>query len=314
MVVLHMHTKHGSPGFFANCIRRRYLLAMAIPGALWMLVFNYAPMYGLIMAFTDYSITKPILGSPWAGARYFLEYFRNDYFRVTLQNTLGISLLKLVIAFPFSIFFAILLNEIMHSRLKKIIQTITYLPHFLSWTVLGAIVITWFSEAGPVNDILVNKLGIMTEPVSFLSEPDYFWPLAVGTEIWKETGWNTIIFLAAITGIDPELYESASLDGAKRHHKMWYITLPCISGIIALMFILNVGYLLNSNFDQIMILTNQLNLPKSLTIDLYVYRTGITNGRFSYATAIGLAKSFVMVLLLLFANTTTKRLTGKSMF
>jgi putative aldouronate transport system permease protein len=295
-------------------VKRRYLLILALPGVVWMLVFVYAPMYGLVMAFTDYSLGKPILGAPWAGLRYFREFFDNEYFWVTIQNTLGISLLKLAVAFPFTIVFAMFLNEIINARFKKMIQTITYLPHFLSWAVLGAIVIIWLSEMGPVNDILANKLGLMKAPYPFLAKPNSFWPMVLSTEMWKETGWNAIIFLAAISGINPEYYEAAYLDGASRFQRMWHITLPSIAYIISLMFILNVGYLMNSNFDQILVLANQLNFRKSLTLDLYVYRSGIVSGRFSYSTAIGLFKSLVALVLLVIANETTKKISGKSMF
>ena len=300
--------------FIHTLVRRRYLLILALPGVIWMLVFVYAPMYGLIMAFTDYKLGKPILGSAWAGFRYFKEFFDNEYFWVTIQNTLGISLLKLAIAFPCTIVFALFLNEILHLRYKRVIQTITYLPHFLSWAVLGTIVIIWFSENGPVNDILINKLKFFSESYPFLAKPNAFWPMVLGTEMWKETGWNAIIFLAAITGINPEYYEAANLDGATRFQRMWYITLPSITYIISLMFILNVGYLMNSNFDQILVLANQLNFKRSLTLDLYVYRSGIVSGRFSYSTAIGLFKSLIALVLLVIANETTKKISGKSMF
>ncbi|MDO8685349.1 MAG: sugar ABC transporter permease, partial [Clostridiales bacterium] len=177
--------------------KQRYLQIMGFPGAVWMIIFIYIPMYGITMAFTDYTITRPIMGSPWTGFKYFIEYFHDEYFAATIQNTLGISLLKLLICFPITIILALLLNELIFMKYKRIVQTITYLPHFLSWAVLGTIIITWFSEAGPVNDILVGKLHLMHEPIFFLAEPKYFWGLVVGTELWKEMGWNAIIFLAA---------------------------------------------------------------------------------------------------------------------
>jgi len=300
--------------FFNNLIRRRYLIIMALPGVLWLIFFIYAPMYGLIMAFTDYNIARPIMDAPWAGLRHFRDFYQSEFFWLTIRNTLAISLLKLAVAFPFTILFAVLLNEVRSNRYRRGIQTITYLPHFFSWAVLGTIVIIWLSELGPANDLLVNRLGLIDSPFLFLVRPNAFWPLTLFTDMWKSTGWNAIIFLAAISGINPEYYEAAALDGANRFQRIRYITLPSIAFVISLMFILNVGYIMHSNFDQILVLSNQLNFRTSMTLDLYVFRTGIVNGRFSFSTAIGLFKSLVALVMLLIANYTTKKISGKSMF
>jgi putative aldouronate transport system permease protein len=293
--------------------RQRWLQLMAIPGAIWMFIFCFIPIYGISIAFLHYNITKPMSAAPFAGFVHFIEFFSDDNFHIVMRNTLCISLLKLAIGFPLPIVFALLLNEIRNQRFKRPVQTISYLPHFLSWAVLGAMMMNWLSKEGLVNGIAM-ALRLQKEPVYYLAEPNYFWGIAVASEVWKELGWNAIIYLAAISGVDQDLYESAVIDGAGRFRKMWNITLPSINGTIMLLLVLNIAYMMGSNFDQILILTNQLNLEYSNTIDLYVYRMGIQTGRFSYATAVGVFRSVVSLLLLLIANTSAKWLSGKSLF
>ena len=292
---------------------QRWLQLMAIPGVIWMVIFCYIPIYGISIAFLNYNIAKPMFAASFAGLSHFIEFFHDENFYLVMRNTLGISLLKLVFGFPLPIVFALLLNEIRSQKIKRPVQTISYLPHFLSWAVLGAMMMSWLGEEGLVNGIAM-ALGLQSGPIAYLAEPGMFWTISVLSEVWKELGWNAIIYLAAIAGVDPELYESASLDGAGRIRKMWSITLPSISGTIVLLLILNIAYMMGSNFDQILILTNQLNLDRSNTIDLYVYRMGIQAGRFSYSTAIGVFRSVISLILLLGANTVSRRLTEKSLF
>ncbi|WP_058486413.1 ABC transporter permease [Defluviitalea phaphyphila] len=299
--------------FWQKLKRQKELQIMAWAGIIWMIIFNYIPMYGIIIAFKDYSIIKPISEAPWVGLEHFVEFFKDENFYMVIRNTLGISLLKLIIGFPLPIIFAILLNEIRHIGFKRTVQTISYLPHFLSWVVLGGIMINWLSETGIINELLI-KFGVLDKPITFLSEPKYFWGIAVISDIWKELGWSAIIYLAAISGIDPELYEAATMDGAGRLAKIKYITIPCIQGTIAVLFILAVGNLLNTNFDQIFVLRNSLNQSMSEVIDIYVYRIGIQSARFSYATAVGLFKSVIALILLIIANFVTKKLKGNSLF
>jgi putative aldouronate transport system permease protein len=230
-----------------------------------------------------------------------------------MVNTLGISVLRLLIGFPLPIIFALLLNELRNLRFKKIIQTVSYLPHFLSWVVLGGIMITWLSKAGVINDVLLVT-GILKEPISFLGRPSYFWGLALISDTWKELGWSAIIYLAAIASVDQEMYEAATVDGASRFKKMWFITLPAIKGTIAILFILAVSGVLNSNFDQMLILKNALNAERATVLDIYVYEMGMGKGRFGYATAIGLFKSVIGTILLLSANAFSKRVQGRSLF
>ncbi|SFQ45969.1 carbohydrate ABC transporter membrane protein 1, CUT1 family [Caldicoprobacter faecalis] len=302
-----------SKQFFRRLKEQKYLYMMVIPGVIWMIIFNYIPMYGIIIAFKDYNIISSFFEAPWVGFKHFLDFFRDDWFPIIMKNTVGISLLKLIFGFPLPIIFALFLNEIQNSTFKRTVQTISYLPHFLSWVVLGGILITWLSESGMINELLVN-MGILDKPVAFLGEPKYFWWIATISDIWKGLGWNSIIYLAAISGVDVELYESAIVDGAGRFRRMWSITLPSISGTIAILFILAVSGLLNSNFDQILVLRNPLNAPSSEVIDIFVYRMGIQSARFSYATAVGLFKSVIALMLLLLANWVTRKLTGKSLF
>jgi putative aldouronate transport system permease protein len=228
-------------------------------------------------------------------------------------NTLGISLIKLCISFPLPIVFALLLNEVKSMQFKKVVQTISYLPHFLSWVVLGGIITTWLSDTGLVNELLI-KAGIIKEGITYLAYPKYFWGIVISSDVWKELGWNAIIYLAAIAGIDPSLYEAAKVDGAGRFRQIVSITLPGIKGTVVILFILAVGGLLNSNFDQILVLWNPLNAPRSNVIDIFIYNVAMKSMRFSYASAIGLFKSIIAFFLLLMANGITKKLNDVSLF
>ncbi|MBD0381967.1 ABC transporter permease [Paenibacillus sedimenti] len=292
---------------------QRYLQVMALLGVAWMIVFNYVPMYGIIIAFKDFNIIKSIGEAPWAGLEHFKAFMEDDNLGYVIKNTLGMSVLKLLIGFPLPIAFALFLNELRSIRFKKLVQTISYLPHFLSWVILGGILATWLADVGIINKILM-ALNIIQEPISYLAEPQYFWSIIITSDIWKELGWSAIIYLAAISGVSPEMYEAATLDGAGRFQKMFYVTLPSIKGTITILFILAVSGILNSNFDQILVLKNQLNESASNVIDVYVYQTGIVQSRYSYATAVGLIKSIISLILLLSANFITKRLNNTSLF
>lgn len=286
---------------------------MVLPGMIWLLVFCYLPMYGCQIAFQNYRITDLLGTSDWAGLKWFTKFFNDPSFFQVMKNTLGISFLKLLFGFTAPIIFALLLNEIRNLKFKRMVQTLSYLPHFLSWVILGGIMITWLSDTGVINKVLI-AMGLLDEGVSFLAKPQYFWGISVISEIWKELGWGAIIYLAAISGIDPSLYEAAEIDGANRFQKLWYITLPEISGTIAILFILQVGGIMGSNFDQIFVLHNALNDSASNVIDMFVYKIGIGNGSYSYATAIGLFRSVISLLLLLIANKVTAKLEGSSLF
>jgi len=309
--------KPGS-SLFLRFLKQWQLQIMALLGVLFVLVFHYAPMFGLVIAFkqADYSVNlmRSIAEAPWVGTRYFEEFIKDRQFRDILYNTIGLNLLQLVINFPAPIIFAILISEVAHKRFKKYVQSISYFPHFISWVVFGGIIINMMSvESGIVVPILM-KLGLIGEPVQLLGEPSAFWPIVILTSIVKGLGWGSIIYLAAITTIDPTLYEAATMDGAGRMRKIWHITLPSITGTIIVFFLLSISNLLTSSFDQIWVFQTTLNLQRSEVIDTYVYKVGISQMRYSYTTAVGLFKSVVAMLLLVMGHLVSKRLTGRGIF
>jgi putative aldouronate transport system permease protein len=305
-------TKTMAKGLVRRFMAQKYLQLMALLGIAWMIIFSYIPLYGLIIAFKEFDITQSISAAPWVGLQQFKEFFSDDSLPYVLKNTLGMSLLKLIIGFPLPILFALFINELRSLRFKKAVQTISYLPHFLSWVILGGIITTWLSDVGIINHVLMS-LHLIKEPISYLAEPGYFWSIIVSSDIWKELGWNAIIYLAAISSVSPELYEAATIDGANRFQKMFLVTLPMIKGTIAILFILAISGILSSNFDQVFILKNQLNESASNVIDTYVYQVGISEGRYSYSTAVGLFKSIIAFILLLSANFITKKLNDTSL-
>jgi len=287
--------------------------AMVIPGVIFMIIFNFLPMYGIIIAFKDYSVLDSIASAPWVGLQYFKEFFSDSLFWDVVRNTLGISFFKLLLGFPAAIILAILINEIVNTHLKKIVQTISYLPHFLSWVILGGMFITWLSDTGLVNNILM-QFNFISKPISFLTDPKYYWQVAVASDIWKEVGWNTILYIAAMTGINPALYEAAKMDGATKLQQITKITVPSIRHIIALNFVLSVGGLLNSNLDQTLVLQNPVNYTASEVINSYVFKLGIQQGDFSYSTAVGLFISVISLVLVVGSHFITKKISDTSVF
>ena len=281
---------------------RKYwqLYVFIIPALAYFIVFHYIPMYGAQIAFKNYSAVKGIWGSPWAGFKWFDILFQSPDFWVALRNTTIISLLKLVFNFPAPIILALLLNEVYRSVFKRVVQTIVYFPHFISWVILGGIMISLFSK----NSGLLAFLGLEVSP---LMDPSKFRGLLVFSEMWKEIGWGTIIYLAAISGINPDLYDAGKMDGANRFRLVRHITLPSISGTIVTLLILKTGHILSVGFDQIFILYNPLVYEVSDVLETYVYRVGITMGRYSFATAAGLFQSLVGLILILIANRLAKR-------
>lgn len=294
-------------------LKQWQLQSMVIPGIVWMFIFCYIPMFWLIIAFMDYNIAKPLFESPFVGFKHFEEFLTDERFWRSIRNTLGMSTIKLVLGFPIPILFALLLNEIQSIRFKRTVQTISYLPHFIAWTIFGGITLNWLGEGGVVNQIMMG-LGLQDREILFISEPKYFWWITYFSDTLKETGWNAIIYIAAISGIDPALYEAAELDGANRWQKMWHITLQSIRPTIAILFILAVSGLLGSNFDQIFMLKNNMNLRMAESIDLFIYNMGLVSGRHSFSTAVLFARSIVALGLLLLANQVSKRLTGEGIF
>ena len=282
------------------------LQILVFPAIIFVLIFNYIPMYGMLMAFQEFKLGDFPGFSEWVGIDQFSRLLNEKYFYTVLRNTFSISLLKLIINFPLPILFALMLNEIRGKFIKKSIQTISYLPHFISWVVAAKLMFDFLSpDNGAINDLLV-MLNIIDKPIAFFNRGEYFWGIAVITDLWKELGWNSIIFYAAIASVDTEMFEAADIDGATRIQKIWYITLSSIKPTIVLLFIFTVGGIMNANFDQIMMLTNQMGnaLVRDYAdvIDTYVYRIGISQARFSYASAAGLLKSSINFFLLLSVN------------
>jgi len=292
----------------ANRFKRQLpLQLMVLPGIIFLIIFAYMPIYGLSVAFMRYRTFDTFQTAPWVGFENFRIAFTDRFFWDSVVNTLGISALKLLICFPVPIVLAVLISELPGGRFKKTVQTVSYLPHFLSWVVLGGMLINWLSTTGIVSNILL-ALGLIGKPTNFLVQPDKYWMIAVLSDLWKEAGWNTILYLAVITGIDPSMYEAARIDGAGKLQQILSITLPQMRRIMALTFTLSVGSLLGSNLDQTLVLMNSINRPKAEVINSYVFNIGIAQGDFSYATAVGLAISIVSLILVLTTNAVTKKL------
>lgn len=281
--------------------------SMIIPGVIFMIIFCYVPIYGLTIAFKNYTVIDTLDSAPWVGLENFRIILSDRYFWDSVINTLGISFLKLLIGFVIPIILAIMIYELGMGRFKKMVQTISYLPHFLSWIVLGGMLITWLSTSGLFNQLLIG-LGVITNPQNILLDPGKYWWIATLSDIWKEAGWGTILYLAIMAKIDPTYYEAAKIDGASRMRQIWNITLPNMKMIISLNLILTVSGLLGSNLDQTLVLINSQNRVRAEVINSYVYRMGMTQGDFSYATAVGLGVSIVSVILLVTANKVTSKL------
>lgn len=288
-------------------VQQWQLQAMVLPGIAFMFIFTYIPIYGLVIAFKHYTITDTIQGAPWVGLANFKIIMSDKYFWEAVTNTLAISALKLALGFFIPIILAIMIFELKDGPFKRVVQTISYLPHFLSWIILGGMLISWLSTSGLFNQILMG-LGLISKGSNYLLDADKYWWIAVLSDIWKEAGWGTILYLATMSKIDPTYYEAARIDGANKFTQITKITVPFLTPIISLNLILNVSGLLGSNLDQTLVLMNSQNSAKSEVINSYVYRMGLTQGDFSYATAVGLGISVISVILLVVTNYLTKRL------
>ncbi|MDR0553317.1 MAG: ABC transporter permease subunit [Treponema sp.] len=278
----------------------RILYLFMLPCVVSLLIFSYYPMYGATLAFKDYKYNLGILGSPWVGLKHFKAFVSSLEFWEVIRNTVVISGLKLLFCFPAPIILALLLNELRFGRFKRVVQTMSYLPNFVSWVVVVSLLTVVFSPYGGIVNNIRNRLGF--ESIFFLGEVKYFYPFVVLSDIWKGAGWGSIIYLSALSGINPELYESAYLDGAGRLQCTWFITLPGIKMTIGIMFIYAVGGILNAGFDQILLLQQPANMLISEILDTFTLKTGLNFGRFEYASAIGLFKSAFSFALILITN------------
>lgn len=289
--------------------RQKYLILMVITFVVWVIIFRYVPLWGWLMAFQDYKPWKSITDQQWVGLKQFIELFKDVDFYRSMRNTLAMSFLGLAFGFPIPIMLALLINEIKNSRFKRTVQTISYLPHFVSWVVIASIVFRVLSPLGIVNEVLI-RLGIIDNAIAFMGEPAYFWWIVVFTDLWKEMGWNSIVYLAAMAGVSPELHEAAIIDGAGRFKRMWYVTIPGIMPTIVVLLVLSIGNIINIGFERQFLLRTASTRDVADVIDLYILNYGIGTGRFSFGTAAGVFKSVVSLSLLTIANWLSRRTTG----
>lgn len=304
------------PSMFGHTVKRyashKYFFLMLVPVLIYYLIFHYAPIYGVIIAFQDFKILKGISGSKWVGLDNFKELFAGLYFLPVLKNTLVINFYKLVFGFPAPIVLALMINEVQQAAFKKVVQTVSYLPYFLSWVVLSGIVIEFLSPSrGPVN-ILLGMLEI--KPIFFIASVDWFRSVLVSTDIWKTVGFNAIIYLAAMAGINPEMYEAAEVDGINRLQKIWYITLPSITPVVVILLILTSGQIISDDFDQVYNLLNAKVMSVGDVIGTYTYNEGISKMNYSYAAAVGLFKNVVALVVVLITNMLAKRFSDETIF
>lgn len=288
------------------------LYSLLLPGVIFIFIFCYVPMYGAQIAFRDFSFRRGYWGSEWVGLKHFIRYVTSSNFWPLMGNTLGISLYSLILGFPIPVILAFLLNELRSRKYKKVVQMVTYIPHFISTVAICSMITLFLDRSTGVINRLVTLLG--GEAQAFLAEPAYFKTIYVLTGIWQEAGWGTIIYLAALSSVDPQMLEAATIDGANRVQKIVYINFPSIWPTICVMLILQIGSMLNVGYEKVLLLQNNLNMEASDVISTYVYRLGIKDAQYSFTTAIGLFNSVVNVILLVTSNWTIKRLSGSSLF
>lgn len=292
--------------FFVHLLKDRWLYAFLAPGLLYFMLFKYLPMWGVLMAFKNYQPHLGLMQSDWVGLKHFKRFFSEPTFMQLFGNTLWIAVLDLIIFFPTTIILALMLNEIRHQLFKRTMQTMVYLPHFLSWVVVvGIFYILFTTEGGLINELIAAFGG---DKINFLMSSQWFRPLIISQLVWKDAGWGTIIFLAALAGVDPSLYEAARMDGANRLRQLWHITLPSIRNVIVILLILRMGNFMDLGFEQIYLMLNALNRQVADVFDTYVFVVGLQQGQFSYAAAVGLFKSAVGLVLVLGANHAAKKM------
>ncbi|MGI5894954.1 MAG: ABC transporter permease [Candidatus Merdivicinus sp.] len=295
------HTVVGQKSFWQYVRSNKGIYLFLLPGFIYLIIFNYIPMYGIVIAFQDFSPVKGIWNSPWIGWKNFEDLFTSSQFPTVLRNSITFSLMRLAAGFPAPLIFALLLNEVRNMKLKRAAQTISYIPHFISWVVVCGMVKIILSPTGDgLFNSIIGLFGI--EPMNLLISPKYFRLVIIVAEIWKEVGWGAIVYLAALSGIDPTYYEAAVIDGATRLQRIWYITLPAISNTIVVLLVLRTGRILNNGFEQIFLLYSPMVYEVADVFETYTYRVGLLDGRFSYSTAIDLFKSLVGIVMIYTTN------------
>lgn len=293
----------------------RFYYLLALPGLIFLLVFKYAPMFGLVIAFKDYNPYSGVAGifsAEWVGLANFKKFFDSYYFGRIMSNTLIISFQKLIFGFPAPIIFALMINEVRGKYFKKTVQTISYIPHFISWVIVAALLQTLLTTDNGLVNVILNRFGMRS--INFLSNPKYYRTILVISDIWKSVGFGSIVYLAAITGVDQSQYEAAAIDGAGRFKRIWYITLPSISSVVVIMLIFRVGGLLDAGFEQIFLTYSSSVYKVGDIIDTFVYRVGLEDHDYSYSVAVSFFKSAVAALLLLTTNVVSKRVTGEGIW
>jgi len=298
--------------FLGTMYRQRYLYLMSVPFMVLVFIFNYIPIWGWTMSFQNFKLGRSFSQQEWVGLKHFTEILSDPQFYIVLRNTLAMSIMGLIAGFTIPVIFAVSLNEVSSTKYKKIVQTISYLPHFVSWVVVAGIFYKILStDGGIINDILLS-LGVLHEPIQFMSNEKLFWWIVTVADVWKEMGWNSIIFIAAITSIDPGLYDAAKVDGCGRFGQIWHITLPGIRSVIIVLLILSIGNLIRTGFEKQMLLGNALVFNYSEVLDLYALKYGLGLNRFSFGTAIGMFSSLVSVGLLFVANGLFRKFSNES--
>ncbi len=295
-----------------NIVRDKLLYLMLLPMVAFFIVFNYRPIYGLQIAFKDYSIWKGIDASPWVGLENFKTYFNGPYFFRTLKNTFLINFLRLLFQFPLPIILALLFNEARNIKFKKITQTMTYMPHFISVVVIAGIVTNFLAPGNGLINILIDKLG--GSKIYFLTKPEWFRTIYISMNIWKEVGFGAIIYIAALSGVNIELYEAAKIDGANRWKQVWHVTIPSILPTIMIMLILRIGTLLEVGFESVLLIQQPSTYETSDIISTYVYRAGLREANYDLAAAVGLFNSFVALVLVVVSNKLSKTLTENGLW
>lgn len=300
-----LHRKTGIGHQLRSVAANKLLYLMILPGFVYFVIFKYFPMGGLIISFQDYQPYLGIKDSPWVGFKHFIRLFTEPTFAMLLSNTLILFALELIIFFPIPIILALMLNEVRHKMFKNSIQTIVYIPHFMSWVIIVSITYVFLSvDGGVVNEMIAAFGG---NKISFLTSPEWLRPMYILQIIWKEAGWSTIIYLAAITVVDTQLYEAADMDGASRLRKMWHVTLPAIRPVIITLLILKIGNTLELGFEHMYLLLNSLNREVGEIFDTYIFTVGLKNGQLSFSTTVGLFKGLVGLILVIIANKLAKK-------
>ncbi|MBT2655081.1 sugar ABC transporter permease [Bacillus sp. ISL-18] len=287
------------------------LYLFLLPAILYFIVFQYIPMYGVLIAFKDFTPSLGILGSPWVGFEHFERFFHSYQFWDLIKNSLGLSIFQLIIGFPMPIIIALLLNQMIHEKYKRFVQTVIYAPHFISIVVLAGMMFVFFSDKGLINSVVTLFGG---KAVAFMSEPDWFKPLYIGSGVWQETGWACIVYLAALAGVSPEIHEAATMDGANKWQRILHVDIPAIMPTAIILLILSVGNLMNIGFEKAYLMQTPLNQPAAEIIPTYVYKVGLQQAEYSFGAAVGLFNSIINLILLFIVNKTAKKLSGSGLW